>query len=836
MILIALYLALLLYVPGAVVFRLPLLDRPRRAALEAGERAYWALMLSAGWTSLAAFALAAAGRYTFGRLIALNIAASLAAIVAYRRRLLLGPLAPRPNLAAAVPVLLVLLGAYLFYPPAEYVIGGKDPGVYVNEGIQIGQRGALVTHDPVVAAVPPPYRNLFYPSHRNDAYYSVRFMGFFIMNPDTGAVVGQFPHLLPLWIAIGYGVYGLTGALHVLGIAAIVGVLGLYFAGARIVGRTAAGVAAALLAISVIEVWFARYPNAEMLGQALLFGGLLAFGRSHIDGNPFFEPVAAVLLGLLLFARIDGILGVAGIVSAALLVRVVGIRLKPAFIGPLMLFGFAAFAYFVVLLSAYASLPLYFLRHPTPLQIAFFGGAALLVLVLYALTGVAAVAAVIRAWLPRALAVFMVALALYAFFLRQPGGRLALHDANSLRMFAWYLHPAALALSLIGLTLVCWRQFWQAPAFILSACTYALFVFYKIQIVPEHFWMARRFVMMIMPAALLFASAAIFTGFREQLLRPARTARFMAKGDRFTRIAIRLVLLTLVASSLLAATRAILTHVEYRGVIPKLEALASRFGDRDLVIVESRNASDAHVLALPLAYIYARNVLVLNSPKPNKALFTSFLGWARSRYAHVYFLGGGGTDLLSRHIGVEDVGGDRFQVPEYESLRNAYPTHVRRKEFDYGLYVFRDVDSRRQGFSLDVGVKDDLNVVRFHAKERSGDKTFRWTRNLSYIAIPGLPATVTQVSLVMENGGRPGGLPPATVSVFFDDRALGTARVGPAKATYTFAIPADVAAAAGASDDAALLKLVCSTWNPRASLGVDDGRDLGVMVDRVEVR
>jgi hypothetical protein len=296
------------------------------------------------------------------------------------------------------------------------------------------------------------------------------------------------------------------------------------------------------------------------------------------------------------------------------------------------------------------------------------------------------------------------------------------------------------------------------------------------------------------------------------------------------------VLLSLIASSLLAATRAILPHVEYRGIIPKLEALAGRFTDRDLVIVESRNASDAHVLALPLAYIYARNVLVLNSPKPNKSLFTSFLGWARGRYEHVYFLGGGGTDLLSRRIGVRDVGGDRFQVPEYESLRNEYPTHVRHKEFDYGLYLFTDADPHKQGFSLDVGVKDDLNVVRFHAKERSGDRTFRWTRNLSYIAIPGLAGTVTRVSLAMENGGRPPGLPPATVEVFFNDRPLGTVTVGPAKATYDFAIPAEMAAAAGAEDDAAVLKLVCSTWNPRASLGVDDGRDLGVMVDRVEVR
>ena len=68
----------------------------------------------------------------------------------------------------------------------------------------------------------------------------------------------------------------------------------------------------------------------------------------------------------------------------------------------------------------------------------------------------------------------------------------------------------------------------------------------------------------------------------------------------------------------------------------------------DLVVVESRNASDVHVLALPLAYIYDTPVLVLNSPKPDKAVFEVFLGWARQHHRAVYFIGGGGTDLLSR--------------------------------------------------------------------------------------------------------------------------------------------------------------------------------------------
>ncbi len=53
---------------------------------------------------------------------------------------------------------------------------------------------------------------------------------------------------------------------------------------------------------------------------------------------------------------------------------------------------------------------------------------------------------------------------------------------------------------------------------------------------------------------------------------------------------------------------------------------------------------------------------------------------ARQRYREVFFLGSGGTDLLTRRIGVEPVGSDRFQMPEYESPANAYPSGVRCKE------------------------------------------------------------------------------------------------------------------------------------------------------------
>jgi 4-amino-4-deoxy-L-arabinose transferase-like glycosyltransferase len=127
----------------------------------------------------------------------------------------------------------------------------------MNEGIQIAQRGAIVVSDPVVASMPAFARPLFFPLTGRTDYDSLRFMGFFVQDLEKGTVVGQFPHLFPASIAIGYGIDGLTGARRTVGVWAILGLLSVYFAAARLAGRAVAAAAAGLLALNIITVWFA---------------------------------------------------------------------------------------------------------------------------------------------------------------------------------------------------------------------------------------------------------------------------------------------------------------------------------------------------------------------------------------------------------------------------------------------------------------------------------------------------------------------------------------------------------------------------------------------------
>jgi len=147
-----------------------------------------------------------------------------------------------------------------------------------------------------------------------------------------------------------------------------------------------------------------------------------------------------------------------------------------------------------------------------------------------------------------------------------------------------------------------------------------------------------------------------------------------------------------------------------------------------------------------------------------------------------------------------------------------------------------------------IGQQDDLNVIRFYAKERRPDTgmTFRWTGPTSWVLLLGVPADARHVTLWMSDGGRPTQAPAPVVEVAIEQRfpnvkdptlrLLGTATPVDALQSYTFELPPDLAAWAAAQRGAVRLRLRVPTWNPGELLQASDTRNLGVIVTRVEVR
>jgi hypothetical protein len=827
------------YLPGAMTFRLPVARRDRRAALPAEERVFWAVVLSVAWSLIVTLLLAAFERYRFERLLILSLALCVALLLLARRGLSFRGSAPSPTWSALIPLAIIAAGLWLYFPPAEYVMGGKDPGVYLNAGIQIAQRGALVIHDDTIDAVPPFARDLFLPGG------VVRFMGFFVRRVGDDAVISQFPHLYPASIAIGYGLNGLSGARQAVGVWAVLGLLAVYFVGVRLFGRLTAIGGVVLLAVNVVTIWYARYPNAEVVMQALLFASMLATTHALIDDDRFFGPVAGWLLGLLLCLRIDAALAIVACLGALMAARYTGRSVGPGFFATLVPTAAVTLWYLLAVMERYSRLPV----------------AAARDIVTAPLIAIACVAAVVAwrgahvAWmqrlvvrtLPLVLVVTLSSAGVYAYTWRVPSGRLALHDALALQMYGWYVTPGALLAALAALAIVVPRVFWRDPVVFGVAGLYSAFVFYKIRIVPEHFWMTRRFLPIILPATMLLvaAMAARVTSPWRRAAPPDRAVgrqwpSWPRRWQRALAAAGTLALLSPLGWSYWVTSRPVRHHVEYAGLIPRLEQLAARFDPRDLVIVESRNSSDAHVLALPLAYIYARHVLVLASPRPDRWRLAEFLARARQRFREIYFVGSGGTDLLSPRIAAQPITRVRFDVPEYDSPYNAYPAGVRRKYFDLGLYrlVLPEMAATAAGLALTIGDWDDLFVLRFHDRERHGrtGQPFRWSRDVSYIMLAGIPPHPRSLTIWMSDGHRPPSASKARVSVAIDDHVLGEIAPEREVSPFTLTLPSGLLGDLRSRADPPRLRLQVPTWNPRKTIGIPDDRELGVMVARVEVK
>ena len=821
------------YLPGAIIFRLPIADRSKRASLPAEERLFWAVIISIVVTTTIAFALAAMSAYSLGTLAVCNAVLAATLALASRGRLRLDTTAPWPRWTAALPAALIAAGAWMYFavPAAEYVIGGRDPGVYMNEGIQIAQSQSLVTSDRMAARVPPSTRDLFFPSYFDPNYYSVRFMGFHLRDPESGAVTGQFPQGYPVWIAIAYGLDGLTGTRRVIAWWAILGVLTVYFAANRVIGPVPAAAAAGLLCVHVIQTWYARYPNSEIVTQAFLFAALLAHAYAHEDDDPFFGPVAASLLGLALFTRFPVVVPVGAAVAASLLAHVSGHRARRGFLVTMAAWIGAAGVYYLTHLRPYFGRPIAYVQSLDTLQMTALTLGALAVGVLIWASRQPRVSSAIRTTLPALLIAVVTTGAIYALFVRAPGGRLAPHDAHAVRVFAdLYFTRLAFALAVIGYGLLVWRSFWRAPALILAVTAVSLFFFYKMRIWPENFWLARRFLTEVLPGAVIFVSAAVFAPLW-------MTTPSYSRVHKTVFGAIGIAAAMFLGYQYLAASLPIRTHIEYAEVIPRLERLASRFDDNDLVLFEARAASDLHALALPLSYIYARNVLVLYDSRPDKPAVREFLSWAHEQYGNVFFVAGGGTDLLSPGVGAVVVATERFQVPEYQKTAyDIYPRRAVGKPFDFTIYKLVRTAVAPPPQSLDIGGTDDLHLVDFYPKERlgAGNLTFRWTQDTSYLLMS-VPPQSREVALRL-SGGRPRGVPLPRVAVSIDGVELSTAELTNEFRDYVFPIPPETVSAVARRGEGVQIRIQSSTWVPRTVLGGSDTRALGVMVDKAEIR
>ena len=832
----------LFLVPGlSFLALLPRRDREALALDEAGFLAVAGSIAAAAWTGLL---LAELGRFSLLTAATLLALGSLVAVIFGRERLAWPCRWPTGwrELAPGLVVLALALG--LDARPTEYLVGGRDPGTYVAAMALIGRSGGIVYTDPVVLAIPPQDVELFYRNPAAPDFSWGRFMGFPLERPQTGRVIPEFFHLFPSFGAYLFQAMGVKGALASPPVFGILGTLGAFLVFRRLFGPPTAVLAALLLVLNEVQVWFARYPVAEPMSQFLIFLGLLAFAHWEERGSPAFGLLAGFALGLSLLVRVDSVLLALPLLLYLLIRRAhrdLPLRTAlPLLLPFLLLLGHAGIhgAFFArKYLLSIADRPYW--RQPPAVWLA----GALLAVALAAAVHIYGPLLVRRLEahgeaLRLLLMVGIAGLALYAYFLRpwlsiwagadgndaslalmDPGWlarlgfhRLAAHDAQAFLRLGWFVTPLGLWLGVLGLLLALRR--WDSRQLfpVLLVLSFSLFYFYKIRVWNDYYFALRRFVPVILPFLLGFAAL-----FLTRMAAGGRRRRWLAGA-----LALGLI------GCFLRSTLPLARYRDWPNAVRFVNDVARHFGPDDVVIFEQ--AQSIHLLSLPLWAVHGKNVLELARFKPDPVRLKHLVETWQGRYKSVYFVQTyrSGSDFCG--IFLEQ--GQRFSFGsfEWERAYGAKPRgpQPRALEFTVSRVVPPETLQVPALPEVDIGGSDEVQISGFFDKEGGGDLTYRWTGPCASVYLPGARPGAT-LSLRVATGQRPLSAPVA-VKVSLSGVSLGEFEAGSEFVDHALTLPAPL------PPGPPVLRLQVPSWRPANVLpGATDTRDLGVMVDRVRV-
>ena len=240
--------------------------------------------------------------------IALTTLAAVAVAVALHR--MTGSARPQENAATGDKWAILALAGVLvattavLWPPAQFVLGGLDPGAYFNAGALLAQEGGFATKDALLAAAPEARSALTLSLPGSHGHLQP---GFYWNNASSEVSV-QFPFLLTLWTGLSMLTAGSTGALAVPAAGGLMALVYFYLFGRRLLSPWPAVLAVALVASSGVFLWHSRSHYSEPLLLALLFGGLWAGLRWQEDRDTLAAATAGLCLGLLPLVKTEALL------------------------------------------------------------------------------------------------------------------------------------------------------------------------------------------------------------------------------------------------------------------------------------------------------------------------------------------------------------------------------------------------------------------------------------------------------------------------------------------------------------------------------------------------
>lgn len=821
---------------------------PQLDWLEAGFVSLLGTVILTGWlgTTLVSFGAFSLLKVTVGLFLA------AAGLFLWQRPF------PRPNFAPLkwpewLLIVLLLGSAIVYFRPHEYVLGGIDPGVYVNMAATAVRTGDFILTDEWTGILEqhPEVTLRLQPSQWRTKY--LQFVGWYVDDTQPSTIIPQFFPFHAMLQAVGMAIGGLYVGLLVTPLWGVLGLAALFLLGRRLFNAQVGLLAALLLALTPTHIYFARYPTTEPLTLLLVFTGLLAWQTLQDEKNaasPAWGVLGGAAFGAAFLTRID--LPLVAVLLVGFLLLRWWQRTWHA--------GWTAAALTLGIVSAQAGFSALWLNWPYMWNtygsvFRMLSNSSLVV----GVAGVTAVAALIigvimwripwatlqqnkwvrwldgptSRWL---LAALVILLSLFAYFVRpvlQPpdtyetwltGTEALMLDGENWVRLGWYITPLGLLLATLGLAHILRTSSFNRYALFLAVGGITILQYvYRIFNTAYHIYAMRRYVPIVLPMLMLYTAVALYT----LSTHKQRRAGLAAAG-----------LLTVgMIGGLLYQSRFVLPLRDLRGATAALQELQDQLDPNAIILIsEPVSSTFGDTFGPPLRFIFGHDIATIRQESGTEAFVADLVAYAQAKERPLQLIAVAPIlDSTRSQFDLEPVAFFPIHLPKLRNTFTEFPSEI--ETVYYGIEIYNAVprtavaaQAAAEDLTIDIGSLDAAYLGDgFYGKEPlAGDITARWTSATAVVYLP-LPATPQMEVQVQARIFRPDGVPETAVTVELNDVAIGQFTPTADWQTYTFitAIPADTSEAVLSFDSA--------TFNPAALKMSGDTRDLGFLIDAIHL-
>ncbi len=740
----------------------------------------------------------------------------------------------------------IILLILLYFQPAEYIIGGFDPGIYTNSGINLAETGSFLFYDYVLREM--------------DFDSSSAYLGMFSMNPlglseldrYDGKMASQFYPGLPVWYAVSYKMFGYKNFLNIQPFFALLALMALFLLVREVFNSRTAWIAVVLYSINIITVWFGRFPIAEPLTVLLISTSVLLLLRFHETGRFLVSFSGGLLLAAALLTRPDAALvlvGLAGIYYFRALKSETGkyeylyyLTAVGGFVMSLIYAVFFTGGYLRGLFLGFVGVSL---KKETSLFRAGLLGVLLIFISVILIIGLKRRESLVlflnrfkrySKFIPTTIAAAFFSLILFQFFIRPalPFAFLSPHD-NSLLRLGWYFAPLGAGWETLSNLPQPWKWFVLHGLIFMGALAvvhllersrdmkkwvfnllwipFALLYFQHLRIETVHIWLNRRYMMFIL---FVFITAIAFA-----------LDRFMSKEGRHRRVRLAAAgaMIFIIAGSFLSSLALIADHADMRGMRRQIGELNEFIPANSFIIIDDSPPHTLRPLQLPLKTRFKRDIAILKNSSIHLDSLPEMCRKFEKDFNEIVFLS---PHLkfppplpgMWEYLGTRLIEYETLETPDLHDYRP--PSKFIQEQMPVHLFAF--MSERRykmRSTQLDIGNNDDHHIAGdWYNKERIGGYTFRWTGERAEINLARHPGA-DKLVLTMSAGARVLSSPPEVI-ITIDNS--GTFKIHPDREFREYSFPVS-----GFEGNVLKVTIETNTWKASG-----DGRALGVMVSRVE--